>query len=272
MLWPITIIVLTALFSLLYRLINTNPWMLFLWIPLAIITTLILTVILIYFVTIPLIFKLKESNKFRAFLTYQTTSFILPIAKIKIKVTGRENLVKETNVMYVSNHKSLIDPVFVFHATRRPCSTAGKVEIWKDLKFLSFLFKKIDVLTIDRDDDRKAVKEILRGVEKLKNNKSVLIFTEGGIKTREVEQMVDIKAGAYKLATKSDAIIQPLAIHGNSKVETTKGKKKILVEILKPIYPEEYQNLNTHEIGEMVLNIVNEHFQDEPKYELKEEN
>ena len=63
------------------------------------------------------------------------------------------------------------------------------------------------MLKINRSSDRDAAKSIVEGIKFMKEGNGIILFPEGGIKTREVEQMVSIKPGAYKLATKSEAII-----------------------------------------------------------------
>ena len=130
------------------------------------------------------------------------------------------------------------------------------------------------IIKINRDNDREAAKSIVEGIKYMKNDNSVIIFPEGGIKTREVEQMVSIKPGAYKLATKSDAVIQPIAIIGNSKICKRKWyqpRVRVIVRFLQPINPEDYKDLNTHEIAYKVVEAVNANFPNEERYVINEE-
>ena len=71
--------------------------------------------------------------------------------------------------------------------------------------------------------------------------------------------MVEVKAGAYKLATKAEASISPVSIIGTSKfIHMNKFKaNRVKIVIHKPIYKEEYENINTQELGEKVFEIVN---------------
>ena len=92
---------------------------------------------------------------------------------------------------------------------------------------------------------------------------SSVIFPEGGIKDRNNEEMVNLRAGAYRLVTKSEALLLPVSIIGSSKIRTKKFLKRTLVKVIihKPFTKEEYENLNTTEIGNMVQNLLNEDLQ-----------
>ena len=72
--------------------------------------------------------------------------------------------------------------------------------------------------------------------------------------------MVDLKPGAYKLATKPKADILPISLIGNSLMTKKKiwQRKKVTVIIHKPIKYEEYKDYNTQELGLLVGTIVNE--------------
>ena len=114
-------------------------------------------------------------------------------------------------------------------------------------------------IPINRENDREAAKSIIKAIGMIKNGTSMIIFPEGGIKTRDVEEMVNLRAGAYKLATKSGAKILPCAIVGSSRIKSKRRikRKNVTVIFFKPIDKEEYQSMNTTEIGLMVEEIIN---------------
>lgn len=81
--------------------------------------------------------------------------------------------------------------------------------------------------------------------------------------------MVNLRAGAYKLVTKSEAILLPAAILGSSKTKKRKtifNRVKITIIFHKPMTVEEYGTMNTTEIGEHVMNLIHE---DVNAYEIK---
>ena len=261
--------------SFLYSLIDSNPWLWFLWVPLGLITTFILFVFWIYCIALPIIGKVNPNNKLKIFYSVHFVKFVNFICGVKVKVEGKENLTKEHKVLYVANHKSNIDPCIMYEAMgNKGPGAASKSELWK-IKPLLPLMKAFHLLKINRSNDREAAKSILEGIKFMKEGNGIILFPEGGIKTREVEQMVSIKPGAYKLAVKSEAIIQPMAIIGASKISKRKWYHPfvtVTVRFLPAISYDEYKGLNTHEIAYKIVDIVNEHFKDEEKFSIEEEN
>lgn len=264
-----------ALLSYLFSLISINPWLWFIWIPLGFIATLIVFMGWLYLVALPIIYRLNPNSKLKIFYTVHVIKMINLICGVKVDVEGIENLTEETKVLYVSNHKSNLDPCFMYEAMKvKGPTAAAKSDLWKILPLHPFL-KAFRILKINRSSDREAAKSIVEGIKYMKEGNGVILFPEGGIKTREVEQMVSIKPGAYKLAMKSDAIIQPMAIIGSSKIHKRKFYHPIshvIVRFLPPIKPSDYEGLNTHEIAYKVLQLVNENFPNEEKVQVEEEN
>ena len=76
--------------------------------------------------------------------------------------------------------------------------------------------------------------------------------------------MVNLRAGAYKLATKSEAKIVPISIIGSS--ESSKVKRNVRKNVKLIIHPsiskEEYKDLNTTDLGHKVESIINKGIND----------
>lgn len=221
------------------------------------------TIIFFIFITLFLVYAIykntKINSKFKHWILWQYTDFILIVCKIKLEVIGKENIPSETFVIY-GNHKSMLDPVFIYNIYRKRMSAAAKSTLNK-IPVLRTIMKTLGVILINRENDREAMKAIITGIDNInKYDLSYMIFPEGGIKTREVETMSDVKPGSYKLATKANAVISPVSIIGSSKIATRGifSITKVKVIIHKPIYPEEYNELSTTELGDKVLEIVNE--------------
>lgn len=258
--------------SFLYSLINSNAWLWFIWLPLGLLTGFVLFFVFLYAVMLPILGCLKPTSKFKYFYAVHVVKMVNILCGAIMKVEGKENLAPTDKMLIVSNHKSKLDPCLIYAAVNKSCSVAAKSTLWK-VSILKPLIKTFEILKIDRDNDRETAKSILQGIKYLKNNQPVIIFPEGGIKTRETEQMVALKPGAYKLATKSDAVIQPIVIIGSSKLHHHKPFRfhKVIVRILPALYPSDYQNLNTHEIGYKVIEEINSNFKDEKPHEIQVE-
>lgn len=235
-----------------------NGWYILIYIGLGFVSAVISLLIFTLFVL--LFFALtKFTNRFKHWILRQYTDFILLVGKVKIEVVGAENIPTTPFVVY-GNHKSMLDPVIIYNSYKKVMTAAAKKSLGK-IKILKFLMNTMGVILIDRENDREAMKSIIQGIKNIKEtNISYMIFPEGGIKSRETELMYDVKPGSYKLATKANAAISPVSIIGSSKIASRHfyNRTKIKLIIHKPIYPNEYNEISTSELGDMVLNIVNE--------------
>ncbi|MGM9971579.1 MAG: lysophospholipid acyltransferase family protein [Anaeroplasmataceae bacterium] len=261
MLLILLIVVTAALMSFMYyKLLPVflNGWSLAIYILGGILSAIIIW-ILITLLMVLFFRATKCNNKLKHKILWQYTDLILFAGRIKVEIVGKENIPSEPCVVY-GNHKSMIDPVIIYNSYKKVMTAAAKKTLGK-IKILKYIMDSLGVILIDRENDREAMKEIIRGIKNINDyNIGYMIFPEGGIKTRETEQMHDVKPGSYKLATKANAVISPVSIIGSSKIASRRlfTITKIKLVIHKPIYPEEYNNLSTIELGDKVLNIVNE--------------
>ena len=269
----ILIILLTLGFTALYNFIahtlnGLSFYFIFLWAPLGFITTILLILLyltIMFYLVFP---RLKPGSVFLKNVVRPFVKFANLLAKIHVSVEGRENIPSETFVIY-ANHKSMLDVTVLYEALDRPISGIAKKEV-EDMPFLKQICKCLYVQYVDRENDMAAVKSMLKAIKYVKGGLNFFIFPEGGVKTREVETCVALRAGALKLATKPEATILPVSIIGTSKLTTNSFKKRTNVKVIfhKPIKAEEYKakfidesvskEVNTKLLGEYVEKIIND--------------
>ena len=259
MLMLLLIIILTALLSCLGFLIPLSPWFFFLWVPLALIVALLL-IILYHYVFVLIQAKTKPNRRYKQFVLKRALRFSLLLFNIKLKVYGKENLFKDRAYTIYGNHKSNWDVVFAYLTAKGYTTALGKKSLFQN-KIMKALGEGYQALPIDRENDREAIKSILKAIKNINEYKlNYIIFPEGGVKSRETEEMVNLRAGAYKVAVKANVPIVPLCILGSSKLISKKWYQHAKIELhyLKPIMPEEFSGLNTTEIGHLVEQRINE--------------
>lgn len=236
-----------------------NNWYYVLWSVAGLLSSILLFVLYSLFVVFILYRILPINSKLKHRIMWQYSDVILLFGRIKLEIKGKENIPNGPFVIY-ANHKSMLDPVILYNAYKSVVSAVAKSTLGK-IKILKFLMDEMGAILIDRGNDREATKSIIQGIKNIKEYKiGYIIFPEGGIKTRETEVMTDVKPGSYKLATKAGATISPASIIGSSKISKRGALSfsKIKIIIHKPIYEEDYKNLNTQELGERVFKIVND--------------
>ncbi len=250
------ILLTSAGYAVAFYFTNLSLWFYFLWVPCSFVLG-ILTVLLGIAVCFFYFMHTDPKGKFRHHLLHQVTGLILWILRLKIEYIGKENVPNDAFVCY-ANHKSDIDPVALYYGLHRICSAIGKKSLFS-LPVIKQCQKAFGAISLDRDNDREAAKSIVLAIKSIRSGLSMIIFPEGGIKSRETEEMVDLRAGAYKLITKTDALLLPATIIGSSKIKGRKHFKKIKIKIIfhQPISKETYSSMNTNEIGTMVQEIIN---------------
>ena len=256
MIFIILSIILAAAYSFLLSLIPLSNWFLFLWIPLGIVLSL-LTIVCFLLLYIKLNTKTSITGKFKHKMLHQITQLAVIITNIKVKAVGLENVPNETCVFY-GNHKSNLDTVLTYYALGKVCSAVGKSTLFKH-KVMIMIKDCFGAISLDRNNDREAAKAMVQAIKHVNMGLSMIIYPEGGIKTRETELCVDVKPGAYKLATKPGVPIVPVTILNSHTICCKKmfARHNVTIVFHKPIYKEEYESLNTIELGNLVEGIIN---------------
>lgn len=132
-----------------------------------------------------------------------------------VTVHGLENLPKDKNAVFISNHQSNMDILVLMSQLPVPKGFVAKIELGR-IPLLSFWMKQIRCVFIDREDMKQSLKVILEGIELIKKGYSLVLFPEG---TRSKNNtMGEFKAGGLKLATKPKALIVPVTIDGTYKI------------------------------------------------------
>lgn len=235
-------------------------WFIPLWV-IASLAIVMLGVVLSLLIGLPIVQRTKVTSKLKHWYIRNMSDFVrFLLVRVRIaSVVGKENLPKDTNYVVYGNHKSNMDPLIVVSALRTPMGFAAKSSLFK-YPILSGWMRGFGCININRDNDRDAIKEIILGVKLIKEGLSMGIFPEGGIKSRETTLMMQVRPGAYKLATKTGVPIVPIAIIGARYIRFNHPRRKTKVKVIigKPLYESDYKDMTTKEIGDYVFNLVNQ--------------
>lgn len=157
--------------------------------------------------------------------------FCMSIA-FNLHFEGRENIPKDTTVIFASNHRTNADPPLVGCSLRGKHAFMAKEELFEN-KFFGGLIRLLGAFPVSRGKGDTGV--IDTAVECLENNKSLMIFPEG---TRSKDGKVHKgHSGAGLISARSGKPIVPVGIVFGEKL---KFRTRVTVKYGKPIYPEEY--------------------------------
>ena len=171
----------------------------------------------------------------------------------KIKIIGKENLVDDKETLIVANHRSIFDVIIGYSLFKKDVSFVSKIEHSK-IPIFSFWMKKINCIFLDRNDLRSGFNMILKSVEYIKKGISIFIFPEGTRnKNDSPYDLLEFKDGSFKIAEKTNCLIQPIAFLNTDKI--FKNTKVIVYVIIgKTVKYDECNNYKS--IGEYFRNTI----------------
>ena len=177
---------------------------------------------------------------------------VIPYGNIDLNVTGIENIPKEDGMMIVGNHQGIFDIIAIVHTFERPIFAVLKKEL-NEIPFLREIVNCTKSFPMDREDIRQSMKVIQEATKEILSGRNLLIFPEG-TRSKQQNEMLEFHSGSFKCATKSKCPILPFALIDSFKVLDEKGSRPVSVQLhyLKPIYYDEYKDLNTKELADLV--------------------
>ncbi|MEG0332556.1 MAG: lysophospholipid acyltransferase family protein [Clostridium sp.] len=139
----------------------------------------------------------------------------IKIAGATVKICGEENIPKDETVLFMSNHQSNFDIALFLSYIKTNKGFVAKKELSK-VPILNTWMEKIDCIFMDRSNMRASAQAIAESTKLLKKGRSMVIFPEG---TRSCKnELLEFKAGSFKLATKSKVKIVPVTIKNSYKL------------------------------------------------------
>ena len=163
---------------------------------------------------------------------------ILNVTGVRLSVEGLDNIPKEGPCVFVANHRSYYDIPLLLASLDKPYGILAKEELEK-IPLLSRWMKLLGCVFVQRNDVRASVRALNDATAIVESGRSFIIFPEGTRYKGEEGGAGEFKAGAFRIAVKTETPVVPVAIsgarglfeaHGN---RTTPGTVRI--RVLPPI-------------------------------------
>lgn len=177
---------------------------------------------------------------------------------IELKVTGLENIPRDRSFLLYSNHQGMFDVLAIAATCEPPLGTVMKKEL-KDVPLLKQIAACTKSFAMDREDVRQSLTVIQGVIKEINAGRNYLIFPEG-TRSKSSNDLLEFHNGSFRCALKTKCTVVPIALVDCYKVLDQKGSKPVTVQIhyLKPIEYEEYQDMNTKELAELVRSRIEE--------------
>ena len=128
---------------------------------------------------------------------------VLPVLRIHIQKNGLEKMPQEGRFLLVCNHCSDSDPIILLRCLAKYQLAFVSKRENSTMFVIGPMMHKLLCQLINRENDREALKTILKCIQILKEDKaSVAVFPEGGILTED-GKLHHFKPGVFKIAQKA---------------------------------------------------------------------
>ena len=140
--------------------------------------------------------------------------------------------------MFFPNHQGLYDVLSLVDVCPKPFSVVAKKEV-ENVPFLKQVFKCMKAYMMDRNDIRQSLQVI-------------------------GNEMLEFKGGSFKAATKAKCPIVPVALIDSFKPFDTNSIAPVTVQVhfLKPLYYDDYKDMKTNDIAELVRSQIQKTIQE----------
>ena len=211
---------------------------------------------LVPYMWIRLCYHASHVDKYKEEQHYELLKYITHRANkggnVTIDAYGVENIPDENGFMFFPNHQGLYDVLAILDVCPKSFSVVAKKEI-ANIQFLKQVFACMKAYMIDRDDIKQSLQVIINVTNEVKKGRNYLIFPEG-TRSKNGNELLEFKGGSFKAATKAKCPIIPVALIDSFKPFDTNTTSQVTVQVhfLKPLYYEDYKDMNTKEIAALV--------------------
>lgn len=173
-------------------------------------------------------------------------------ARINTISYGEEQLPQEGGYIMYSNHQGKYDALGIISVHDKPCSVVMDEKRSRIILAKQFvdLLEGVRMSKTDIRQQVRAFKDIRTGAEQ---GKRYIYFPEGKYE-RNGNTLQEFHAGAFKCAKQAKVPIVPVAIYDSHIPFDFNSIRKVTTQVyfLDPIYYDEYEDMTTQEISEMV--------------------
>ena len=194
---------------------------------------------------------------------------LIPLVGLKIETAGLEKIPGTGRFLLVCNHQNESDPGILLHFFRNSQLAFISKRENNSMFVVGPFMHKILCQLVNRENDREALKTILKCIQLIKEDKvSIGAFPEGGILVKD--KLSHFRSGMFKIAQKARVPIVVCTLKGTSDLFTNMKKLRrthVRLHLLDVIPAEEVVAANTVELGDRIYRMMLEDLG--PEYDLE---
>lgn len=200
----------------------------------------------------------EQDNKFYRRVIGLYIAALVRLLRVRIHIQGMEQLPKEGRYLLVCNHLHLADPVVLLHCfPHSQLAFISKKEV-QEMFLAGKLMHRLLCQTLDRENDRSALKTILNCIRILKEDKaSIAVFPEGY--TSKDGKLHRFRPGVFKIAQKANVPIVVCTLTNTRQILKNAPKLKptdIEMHLVAVVRPEEWAGQTTVELSDRIHSLM----------------
>lgn len=222
----------------------------------------ILTIIIYFPYCIYFYFKLNKSLKNKNLTLQERYDIARGIAltiikknRCEVKVFNKEYLENLNGYMLASNHQGRFDGLALISASDKQLSFLVR-EDRSNISIERHFLNLIGCKRIKLDDPRQSIKMVKELSSEI-SYRNYAVFPEGRHENNK-NNLLEFNSGVFHFAHEYKFPIIPVCLYDTYKVYNVNSIKKVKCEVhfLKPIFYEEYKNLNKKEIALLIKSRI----------------
>ena len=200
-----------------------------------------------------------KDNRFYRMMLYVIADAAHTVLQVRVHTQGLEKIPTDGRVLLVCNHLDNVDPVIIMHQVKKKQTLAfiAKREVASMFVVGKFMHK-ILCQRVNRENDREALKTILKCIEIIKEDKaSIAVFPEGGIRGGNV--LHPFRHGVFKIALRTQVPIVVCTLWGTQNVFHNGLRLKatdVDFHVVGVVQPEEIKGKTAVEVGHLVHGMM----------------
>lgn len=191
-------------------------------------------------------------------IVQRVINIIIKTGRIHTSCYGLHNLPGDGGYIMYPNHQGKYDALGIIHTHKQPCGF-----VIDEKKAGTILVKQVVKLVhgigMNLSDVKQSMGVIIEVGKRVKSGERFIIFPEGGY-TNNHNQLREFKPGCFKSAMIAKCPVVPVAVIDSYKVfeGMSLGRVYTQVHYLEPIYYEDYKELNTRELSQLVKERISQ--------------
>ncbi|MGM9589300.1 MAG: lysophospholipid acyltransferase family protein [Faecousia sp.] len=200
----------------------------------------------------------EEDSPFYRAMVYPYVEALMQLVGVRLHTKGLEKTPTSGRFLLVCNHLFLADPGILLHCFKKSQLAFITKQENQSMFIVGKIMHKILCQPIDRNNDRSALKTILKCIQIIKEDKaSIAVFPEGY--TSKDGKLHHFRSGVFKIAQKTEVPIVVCTIQNTRSIFKNLAKLKrtdVQLHLVEVIPPEEIKGLSTVEVSERIYECM----------------